>query len=97
MTGKRRLFQILPNTLHLSSWKALVRSTQQCPNLDPQHIPSLRKVFIKRGSPNNSKHLEAIPPAEQDSKKLDIGVIVIGAHPLPPDLGDCFNPMSMLG
>jgi hypothetical protein len=54
-------------------------------------------VFIKRGSPNNSKHLEAIPPAEQDSKKLDIGVIVIGAHPLPPDLGDCFNPMSMLG
>jgi hypothetical protein len=55
-------------------------------------------VFLKLRIPNDSKHLEAIPLAEQDSKKLDISVIVvIGMLPLPPNLGDCFNPISIFG
>ena len=58
--------------------------------------PSLRKVFNKLGRPNNSKHLEAIPMAEQDSKKLGNGPKVARVLPFPPNLGDCFNPFGIL-
>jgi hypothetical protein len=54
-------------------------------------------VFNKLGRPNNSKHLEAIPMAEQDSKKLGNGLKVARVLPFPPNLGDCFNPVAMLG
>jgi hypothetical protein len=33
-TGVLRLFQVLPNTINLSSWKNLVQSAPKCPNLD---------------------------------------------------------------